>query len=117
MPINPDELNRIADQAFETSLALEDAEANARDAGKTALADECSDTRGRLDEAMRRFWNENKDALLDPDEMAGLSGDLAAAAASARQAAANLVGLAIALNRISAVIARIRNLIKLVNAF
>jgi hypothetical protein len=117
MPINPDELNRIADQAYETSIALEEAETNARNAGQTALADECSDIRGRLDEAMRRFWKANKDVLLDPQEMAGISGDLAAAAASARQAAAKLAGLANALNRISAVISRILNVIKLVKAF
>jgi hypothetical protein len=117
MPITADELNRIADAAFAAGKALEAAEERAKNDGQTDLADQCSSMRERLDNVIRRFWNENCGVFLNRLEMAAISQDLGAAATAIKQAATNLAGLKNALRSLSGAIERILNVIRLVKAF
>lgn len=117
MPTTAHELNQIADAAYAAGKALEAAEASATKGGRPDLADKCSSMRGRLDDAIRRFWNENCGVLLTPQEMIAIRQALGAAAAAVEQAANNLGGLAVALTSLSGAIERIVKVIKLLRAF
>lgn len=114
--ISADDLNRIADQAYQIGLALEAAGEPAGASGDTATAARCEAARSALHFWIDRLWVENRDQLLTPEHTQPIAEALGVAVEETRRATADLAALANALNAVSQAISEITKLIGVVGA-
>ena len=113
MQLIGNDLNSIADLAYETSLALEEAEAKALAKGDMNAADAFAKARQILDAAMYRLWADKRHELLLPEHTGAIIAALKAAVSTTKSAAANLGSFGEVLNAISKVNSLIGRVVEL----